>query len=198
MSFKIFISSLCLLFIYVIADGTEKEVLKSSMHGEDQMQLSSPAFKEGEIIPIKFTCDSFDISPKISISHVPENAKSLALICDDPDAPMGIWVHWVIFNLPSGATELPEGISTEITPIIGNDSTVKVVQGINDFRRFGYGGPCPPKGSIHRYYFKLYALDTLLEFDAGQIKKGISADDLSQKMDGHVVATAQLMGKYKR
>lgn len=162
------------------------------------MQLSSPAFKEGEMIPRKFTCDSFDISPQIAISNVPENAKSLALICDDPDAPMGVWVHWVIFNLPPTATGLPEGISKDINPVISSDSTARPIQGINDFRRFGYGGPCPPKGSTHRYYFRLYALDTLLEFEAGHINKGISDDDLSQKMAGHVVAKAQLMGKYKR
>ncbi|MEW5925347.1 MAG: YbhB/YbcL family Raf kinase inhibitor-like protein, partial [Candidatus Zixiibacteriota bacterium] len=158
----------------------------------------SPAFKEGEMIPLKFTCDSFDISPKIVISNVPENTKSLALICDDPDAPMGVWVHWVIFNLPPLVTELPEGISKEITPVIGSDSTVRAVQGINDFRRFGYGGPCPPKGSTHRYFFKLYALDTLLEFGNERIKKGITADDLSHKMEGHILVIAQLMGKYKR
>lgn len=180
------------------ADSKQDESVKSSKHGEDQMQLSSPAFKDGEMIPRKFTCDNTDISPQLTISNVPQKTKSLALICDDPDAPMGVWIHWIIFNLPPGITGLPEGISRDISPVIGPDSTVKVTQGINDFRRFGYGGPCPPRGSTHRYFFKLYALDILLDFDRQQISKGISAEVLSQKMEGHVLASTQLMGKYKR
>lgn len=145
------------------------------------IKLSSAAFNEGGPIPRKHTCDDEDISPSLSWDRLPEGTKSLALIADDPDAPMGTWVHWVLYNIPPSTVDLPEGVTG-----VGLD-------GRNDFRRNGYGGPCPPKGSTHRYYFKLYALDILVE-----LKPGATKGDLEKAMSGHILAQGQLMGKYGR
>jgi Raf kinase inhibitor-like YbhB/YbcL family protein len=150
------------------------------------MEIRSSAFKEGALIPAKYTCDGMDVSPPLEWSQVPEGTESFALICDDPDAPAGTWVHWVIYNIPGEVRELAEGIPAR--DVLENGTT----QGSNDFRRIGYGGPCPPRGT-HRYYFKLYALDTKL--DAGA---GISKKELIRAMEGHILAEGQLMGKYKR
>ena len=150
------------------------------------LEMSSSAFSEGEMIPTRYTCDGPDVSPDLSWSGVPETAKSLALICDDPDAPMGTWVHWVLFNIPSGASGLP----AEIPSVAALESGAR--HGTNDFRRLGYGGPCPP-GGTHRYFFKLYALDTELNLDSG-----ITKDQLLEAMQDHILAEAQLMGKYSR
>lgn len=151
------------------------------------IKLTSPAFEEGETIPSKHTCDGEDISPALSWSDVPESTKSFALICDDPDAPAGTWVHWVLYGVPSDTTSLPEGVPA--------DQAVEGVglQGRNDFKRIGYGGPCPPPGKPHRYFFKLYALDSRLELKPGATKK-----DLESALKGHVLAQGQLVGRYKR
>ncbi len=146
--------------------------------------LTSSAFKEGEMIPKKYTCDGPDISPPLRWDSVPSQAKSLALIADDPDAPMGTWVHWVIFNIPPHISDLPENVSPKDSLLSG------ALQGRNDFRKVGYGGPCPP-GGTHRYYFKLYALDTMLK-----LKSGCSKGDLLKAMEGHIVGEGRLMGKY--
>lgn len=152
-----------------------------------KLQLTSSAFKDGESIPQKYTCDADDVSPALKWSGVPEAAKRLALICDDPDAPSGTWVHWVLYDLPSNVTELPEGIpATEATPQGGR-------QGANDFGRIGYGGPCPPAGKPHRYFFKLYALDAELN-----VKPHATKADLEKAMRGHILAEGRLMGSYKR
>lgn len=145
------------------------------------IQITSPAFTEGGTIPKKFTCDGSDVSPQLDWTGVPQGTKSLALIADDPDAPMGTWVHWVLFDLPADLTGLPEGVSGVGTP------------GKNDFRKLTYGGPCPPKGAPHRYYFKLYALDTTLN-----LKEGATKADIEKAMQGHILAQGQLMGKYGR
>jgi len=150
------------------------------------LEISSTAFSEGEMIPTRYTCDGPDVSPDLSWSGVPDAAESLALICDDPDAPMGTWVHWVLFNIPSSASGLPAEISSDAT--LENGAR----HGTNDFRRLGYGGPCPP-GGTHRYYFKLYALDTELSLDSG-----VTKDQLVEAMQGHILSEAQLMGTYKR
>jgi len=150
------------------------------------MVLTSTAFNEGEKIPVKYTCDGEDISPPLSWSNAPEGTKSFALISDDPDAPMGIWVHWVIFNIPSDVNNLPEDIPADG---ILDDGTV---HGTNDFRMYGYGGPCPP-GGTHRYYFKLYALDTVLDLEPGASKK-----TLERSIKKHILGQAQLMGTYSR
>ena len=187
-----------MLVIYIVAYGGKADNMNPNKPGEDKMQLSTPVFQEGGMIPVKYTCDDIDVSPPLVIADVPEEAKSLALICDDPDAPMGTWVHWVIFNLPPDLDELPEGIRKNVTPVIGKDSSVTALQGINDFKRFGYGGPCPPRGAAHRYYFRLYALDIMLEFDRGQIDRGVTSDSLGHAMEGHILAEAMYMGKYKK
>lgn len=148
--------------------------------------ITSTAFTEGSMIPQDYTCDGEDISPPLAWSGVPDGTKSLALICDDPDAPMGTWVHWVLFNIPAHIMELPTNISPE--KIIQNGAK----HGINDFRKFGYGGPCPP-GGTHRYYFKLYALDTEIN-----VETGITKAQLLKAMEGHILAEGQLMGRYSR
>jgi hypothetical protein len=148
--------------------------------------ITSSAFTEGAMIPKKHTCDGEDISPDLKWSGVPKEAKSLALICDDPDAPVGTWVHWVLFNILADVTGLPAGISPEA--VLKNGA----LHGKNDFRKLGYGGPCPP-GGTHRYFFKVYALDTLLDLESGSTKAQIVA-----AMKGHILAEGQLMGKYKR
>jgi Raf kinase inhibitor-like YbhB/YbcL family protein len=155
--------------------------------GQDMaIKVMSTAFGEGEMIPKQYTCDGKDVSPPLTWSGVPAKAKSIALICDDPDAPGGTWVHWVLFNLPPNTEELAEGVASSKT--LGNGGN----HGTNDFRKFGYGGPCPP-GGTHRYYFKVYALDTLLD-----LAPGVTKSDLVKAMKGHILVEGQLMGRYKR
>lgn len=150
------------------------------------IKLSSPAFKEGGMIPRKYTCDGPDISPQLDLGEIPAKAKSMALICDDPDAPVGTWVHWILYDWPVKDTIIPEGLPAE------KELTNGARQGINDFRRIGYGGPCPP-GGTHRYFFKVYALDAMMTLPPGPAKAR-----LLEAMKGHVLAEGQLMGKYKR
>ena len=151
-----------------------------------EIKITSSAFEDGGLIPAKYTCDGADVSPLLQWDAVPEGTRSIALICDDPDAPMGTWVHWVLFNLPSDAKELAENIPTEETLPNG------AKQGVNDFGRVGYGGPCPP-GGTHRYFFKIYALDTEVGLQAGADKRR-----LLKTMEGHILEQGQLIGKYKR
>lgn len=151
-----------------------------------QIAITSNAFDEGGLIPSKYTCDGVDVSPPLRWDGIPEGAASIALICDDPDAPMGTWVHWVLFNLPARAKELAENIPTDETLTDGTR------QGINDFGKIGYGGPCPP-GGTHRYFFKIYALDAQLD-----LAPGANKSQLLEAMEGHILAQGQLMGKYKR
>ncbi len=150
--------------------------------------LISAAFKDGTPIPAKYTCDGVDVSPPLAWSGAPAGTRSVALIADDPDAPGGTWVHWVLYNLPAEVSDLPENIAKVESLDLGGSR-----QGRNDFRRPGYGGPCPPPGPAHRYFFKLYALDTRLELKAGAQKKDVEA-----AMEGHVLGSAQLMGTYAR
>ena len=150
--------------------------------------LTTTAFKDGAPIPGKYTCDGVDVSPPLAWSGAPAGTRSFALIADDPDAPGGTWVHWVLYNLPAEVSELPENIAKVESLDLGGAR-----QGRTDFRRPGYGGPCPPPGPAHRYFFKLYALDTRLELKAGAQKKDVEA-----AMQGHVLGSAQLMGTYAR
>ncbi|MBN1897636.1 MAG: YbhB/YbcL family Raf kinase inhibitor-like protein [Spirochaetes bacterium] len=154
--------------------------------GKSKMILTSSAFKEGGMIPSKYTCDGENISPSVSWENFPEGTKSFAIICDDPDAPAGTWVHWVIFNIPAKTRSLPANVSPEKEL---NDGTL---QGLNDFRKIGYGGPCPPSG-VHRYFFKIYALDVVLELSAGATKA-----QLLKAMENHILAQAKIMGRYQR
>jgi len=151
------------------------------------IQLASSAFAEGQPIPKKHTCDDRDASPPLKWSGAPANTKSFALIADDPDAPVGTWVHWVLYDLPASTGELAENIEkSQYLPGGGK-------QGLNDFRRLGYGGPCPPPGKAHRYFFKLYALNAVLDLKPGATKK-----EVLKAMESHLLAEGQLMGTYQR
>jgi len=158
---------------------------------EDSMQIHSTAFSDKGEIPQRYTCDGQDVSPPLAWSGVPRGTQSLVLIVDDPDAPdpaapKRTWVHWVLYNLPDDARSLPEAVPSDA------DLTGGGQHGENSWRRLGYGGPCPPSGT-HRYFFKLYALDTVLDLSAGADKKQVL-----QAMEGHVLAEAELMGTYSR
>ncbi len=181
--------SVCLCFMgfcfLAVAQQSENRGEKDMSTGK--MSIVSPAFKMGAVIPKKYTGDGPDVSPPLNWEGVPKDAKSLALISDDPDAPVGTWVHWVIFNIPSTETGLPEGVPKQETLPNG------AKQGVNDFRKIGYNGPAPPPGKPHRYYFKLYALDTVLN-----LPPGIRKSDLLKAMEGHILATAEYMGTYQR
>jgi Raf kinase inhibitor-like YbhB/YbcL family protein len=164
-------------------------IMETATTEEDEamaIQITSTAFKEGEPIPSLYTCDSDNVSPPLAWSGVPEEAKSLVLISDDPDAPGRVWTHWVIYNLPPTVTELPEGVPA------AEDIEGGGKHGKTDFGRFGYGGPCPPSGT-HRYFFTLYALDTELQMVFGPIK-----NDVMKAMEGHILEEGQLMGTYQR
>lgn len=155
--------------------------------GKDHMQLTSNAFTEGAAIPAKYTCDAKNVSPPLKWSGVPAGTKSLVLIVDDPDAPSGTWVHWVLYDLAPTVSELPEDLAKSQFVAGG------AKQGLNDFKHLGYGGPCPPHGKPHRYFFKLYALDATLE-----LKSGLTKKDIESAMDKHILARGQLMGTYQR
>ena len=148
-------------------------------------ELKSP-FAAGGPIPRKYTCDGEDISPPLQWSSAPQDTQSFALIADDPDAPIGTWVHWVLYNLPGGTCALPEAILPDANLPDGSR------HGKNSWGRLGYGGPCPPSGT-HRYFFKLYALDAVLELPAAASK-----EELLQAMEGHILAQTELMGLYSR
>jgi Raf kinase inhibitor-like YbhB/YbcL family protein len=154
------------------------------------IRLTSPAFAEGEAIPRQYTCDGEDRSPPLEWSGVPPQARSLALTCDDPDAPSGTWSHWVAFNLPPEVATLPEGVTASDPVRLASGAEAR--QGKNDFDKIGYGGPCPPSGT-HRYIFRLYALDAMLEPQAGATRGAFLA-----ALRGHVLAQGRLTGKYQR
>jgi Raf kinase inhibitor-like YbhB/YbcL family protein len=150
-------------------------------------ELQSTAFLPGGEIPAKYTCDGQDISPPFRWADPPAGTKGLALIGDDPDAPGGTWVHWVLYGIPATVRGLPEGVpARETIAAIGR-------HGVNDFRKVGYGGPCPPRGSAHRYYFRLYALDVDLTLSPRN-----SEAALLKAIEGHVLGQAELMGRYQR
>jgi Raf kinase inhibitor-like YbhB/YbcL family protein len=151
------------------------------------LQVTTTAFKEGETIPKQYTGDGDNQSPPLRWPDPPDGTKSFALICEDPDAPHGTFVHWVLFNVPAKARELPEGVPPRETLADG------ARQGKNGFNKIGYGGPAPPKGKPHRYYFKLYALDATLDLPAGA-----TADQVRTAVAGHVLAEGQLMGRFQR
>ena len=152
-----------------------------------EFTIESPAFGHKEFIPERFTCDGPNVSPTLLWSHVPAGTKSFALICDDPDAPVGTWVHWVIYNIPADVNKLDEGVPRKDTLSNG------IAQGKNDFGYIGYGGPCPPKGNPHRYFFKLYALDVETHFEPGLTKA-----ELLDKIKDHTIRKTEFYGKYQR
>jgi Raf kinase inhibitor-like YbhB/YbcL family protein len=152
-----------------------------------KIELTSSAFKDGQPIPSQYTCDDKNISPPLAWNGVPGNTETLALTVEDPDAPTGIWTHWVVFNLPADASDLPEDAAKS------KSFPANARLGVNDFKGIGYGGPCPPAGKQHRYFFKVYALDIRLNLPPGAAKK-----DLDAAMTKHILADGQLMGTYQR
>jgi len=173
-------AAICLLLLF------SGKHLRSQRGGATSFSVKSTAFVENSAIPKKHTCDGPDVSPALEWSGAPAGTKSLALIADDPDAPLGTWTHWIAWNIPPD-NSLREGVQKTETLADGTR------QGKNDFRRIGYGGPCPPPGKPHRYFFKLYALDAKLE-----LKPGASRRELESAMKVHILAEASLMGKYGR
>ena len=171
-----------LAFIIMVA-GCKGNDHTPATEGENDMTIpiTSTAFKEGDKIPRIYTCDDQNVSPPLAWTNVPTNTVSLALIMDDPDAPSGTWVHWVLYNLPKNTTGLAQGKNEGGT------------EGKNDFNKLGYGGPCPPRGSNHRYYIKLYSLDIMLE-----LKSGATKAQVESAMRGHILAQGQLIGRYGR
>jgi Raf kinase inhibitor-like YbhB/YbcL family protein len=165
------------LFISIITGY----ILYSEAFAMDAIKISSAVFAQNASIPAKYTCDGSDVSPPLMIENVPLEAKSLALIVDDPDAPAGTWVHWVVWNLDPATKEIKENM---LPP--------GAQEGMNDFRKRSYGGPCPP-GGTHRYFFKLYALDTVMTLGPNTTKAL-----LEQAMRRHIVAQSELIGRYKR
>ncbi len=185
------LSSLLILILFAFACGQKQDAKQDTVHkiaGDSTMtiKITSPAFDEGGMIPKKYTCDGENVSPALNWKGIPDSAKSLVLICDDPDAPGETWVHWVLYNIPPETTGLPESVPSDDTLETG------AIHGVTDFGRYGYGGPCPPSGT-HRYFFKLYALDTLLDL-SGKVDKAAVED----AMKGHIIDSGVLMGKYSR
>ncbi len=172
MNVIMYLMILLVLFVLLLAGCTTKNEVITM----DTLEVASPAFENNGFIPAKYTCQGEDINPPLVIKNIPEGTKSLVLFVDDPDAPMGTWVHWVVWNI---------NITGEI-----KEDTIPGVQGMNDFGRLDYGGPCPPSG-VHRYFFKVYALDCLLDLPEGSSKK-----DVESAMQGHVLASGQLVGRY--
>lgn len=180
---RVFLSVLMVgvILILVSSATTQKEV-------KGMLTITS-VFKNGEFIPKKYACEGEDVNPEIVVSNIPQNAKTLALICDDPDAPIGTFVHWVIWNIPvTGQTvKIPEGLK-KLENLQG------IMQGYNDFGKIGYNGPCPPRGhGVHHYHFKVYALDVVLDLK-GKVKK----PDLEKAMKGHIIAQGEIVGLYER
>lgn len=173
------------IFAAATAAAVSMLLAVGNLHAEagamDGLKISSDAFSHNGMIPKEHTCDGADRSPPLSIRNVPAKCRSLALIVDDPDAPRGTWVHWVVWNIAPGTAELPAGSVPR-----------EALQGTNDFGRPGYGGPCPPSGT-HRYFFKLYALDGSPALAAGATRR-----QLEDAMQGHIVDSAELIGLYRR
>ena len=168
----------CLLFLLV---SFALHSISTEARDMTTIRISSPEFKNNGPIPSKYTCDGADVNPPLMIENVPSSAKSLALIVDDPDAPVGTWVHWVLWNIDPSTNAIRE-----------NALPAGALQGLNDFRKSDYGGPCPPSGT-HRYFFKFYALDIMLSLGP-KTKKA----ELEHAMKGHIVAQGELIGLYRR
>ena len=189
------VGEVILLFLLVICSvlvvagcGPSPTSATTPEKGDQAMafELTSSVFAQGEPIPVKYTCDGEDVSPPLEWGDPPQGTESFALVNDDPDAPVGTWDHWILYNLPPEARSLPEAVPSDAELPDGSQ------HGQNSWRRLGYGGPCPPSGT-HRYFFTLYALDTSLDLASNANKK-----QLLQAMEGHVLAQAELMGVYSR
>src|SRR3954464_986085 len=187
---SIFVMLVCALLSSCWRESTpanvNSNVVSTSTPVVQTMKLTSTAFTEGGLIPRKYTCDGENISPPLDWSGIPPSTKSLALIVEDPDAPGKTWVHWVVYNLAPSSNSLNENIPAT------NNINGQAYQGTNDFKKVGYGGPCPPSGT-HRYFFKLYALDSPV-----MINGAVTKDELMRSMQGHIIGQAELMGLSKR
>ncbi|MHB8204198.1 MAG: YbhB/YbcL family Raf kinase inhibitor-like protein [Desulfomonilaceae bacterium] len=181
-----FVRVLCVLMFWGFWGGLSQCYAETNGGQAMNIELKSAAFQEGAMIPKVYTCDGQNISPPLSWSGIPAQTKSIALIMDDPDATRGTWVHWVLFNIPPDTKGLPE--KTPLSASLANGAR----HGVNSWPKLGYGGPCPPSG-IHRYYFKIYALDLVLPQQPGMTKA-----QLLKAMEGHILAQGRLMGKYTR
>ncbi|MGN6734338.1 MAG: YbhB/YbcL family Raf kinase inhibitor-like protein [Candidatus Binatia bacterium] len=181
---KLFMSIAGLLLTGVLGAAP---VFSAESGSPQKFILTSSAFQPGAEIPRKYTCDGDDVSPPLRWENPPAGTKAFAMIADDPDAPGGTWVHWVIYDLPAETKELTEGLPK--TEVIAGGAK----QGINDFRKVGYGGPCPPSGSAHRYFFKLYALDAATNLKPREMKQ-----QLLDALKAHVLAETDLTARYKR
>lgn len=180
-----FLLLFCLILLVLPGCKPEEAILPEEE--EPTLSVSSPVFHDGEEIPARYTCGGQDISPPLAWSEPSAGTQSFALIVDDPDAPAGVFTHWVLFNLPSDSRQLPEAVSTPARFPGG------ALQGRNDFGRIGYGGPCPPPGHSHHYRFTLYALERPLD-----LKEGVSKKQVMDAMQGHILAWGQLTGVYQR
>jgi len=183
--------ALLLIFFSIITGCTQSQ---PSLQGQliqipnnNTMNITSNAFENNMSMPNTYTCDGKNINPPLAWSGIPSSTKSLALIEDDPDAPSGDWVHWLLWNIPPTVTSIPERFAPSASP-----ETAAIVEGTTSFFHAAYGGPCPPSGT-HRYYFKLYALDTILSLPSTATK-----EDLLQAMQGHIIEQAELVGLYQR
>lgn len=172
------------LLIAILGIGWLNRGLKGGTMQAEKLKVTSRSFQDGAFIPVKYTCQGASISPAIEWESGPVSTKSFVLIVDDPDAPNGTWVHWIVFNIPAKITSLPEKVSMDILD--------GAMEGTNSSARVGYDGPCPPSGT-HRYYFKIYALDTLLDFN-----ENVTKIDLEKAMDGHIIAQGYVMGRYQK
>jgi len=181
------IIALLVLLSGCISDQPEQEAKTDEETIMEQISISSDAFNDGSSLPVEHTCDGEDRSPALSWDTVPAGTQSIALLVDDPDAPGKTWVHWVIYNLPSNTIGLPAAVPKNKTLDDGS------LQGKNDFSRIGYNGPCPPPGKPHRYFFKVYALDTTLN-----LKSGATKSQLEAAMSGHILTQVEMIGEYGR
>jgi len=187
----LFIATCFLLVALTACDDDENSSGEESgienMDGVREMELTTTAFSQGKSIPEKHTCDGDNVSPALSFGEVPAKAQTLAIIMDDPDAPNKTYVHWVLWGIPGDSKGIEGGITDEKNPADG------IFQGTMSGNKIGYRGPCPPEGQEHRYFFKLYALDTRLDLDSETTK-----ENLLDAMEDHIIGYAELMGRYKR
>jgi len=177
------------LLLFLSCAGRQQQLAQPAnpqKQTQAEIKLTSSAFKDGEPIPRTYTCDGVNVSPPLEWSGAPGTAKTIAIVCDDPDAPGGTWVHWILYNLPADNIGLVENAPASETLKAGG------FQGKNDFGKIGYGGPCPPSGT-HRYFFKIFALDSELPLKAGATKA-----ELMKAMAGHTLVQGQLIGTYRR
>jgi Raf kinase inhibitor-like YbhB/YbcL family protein len=188
-STSLILNSAVVLLLFISCAGRRQEAVPPTAtpnRDKPEIKLTSAAFKDGESIPRAYTCDGVNISPPLEWSGAPKTAKTIAIVCDDPDAPAGTWVHWVLYNMPAENIGLVENLPATESVKAGG------FQGLNDFGKTGYGGPCPPSGT-HRYSFRVYAVDSELPLKAGATKA-----DLMKALEGHVLMQGQLMGTYRR